>query len=158
MGLPTQKRMATFLTSMKTIFYALAFLVLGMISRASDEWESEHPLISGQYDVIGKRCESGILYSGTITIHEAKPNVFVVTRLIDGLKIIGSGKVDHVTPDKIPVFRMNFVENGEEFEGTLLWCGDLDNEGRISGYICTKGYQGMEPGLEALFATKKAGD
>ncbi len=94
------------------------------------------------------------LFMGTITIEEIKPNQFIVTRLIEGKTVIGSGKVEFVTPDKIPVFRIHFVENGADMEGTFLYRADLDNDGRLSGYVYTKGYTGKKPGLEALFAIK----
>ena len=140
---------------MKSIVYALAFAGLTALCYAGEEWESDYPVISGQYEVIGRRCESGDLFAGTIAIREDRPNVFVVTRIVGGNKIVGSGKIEFVTPDKIPVFRMRFVENGTEFEGTFLWRGDLDNDGRISGYVYTKGYKGKKPGIEALFAKKQ---
>ncbi len=141
---------------MKSQIYSLAFIAISAVCSAANERESDYPLIAGQYEVIGRKCESGLLFAGTLTIVETNPNVFVVTRIIDGKKIIGSGKVEFATLDKIPVFRIRFVENGNEFEGTFLWRGDLDNDGRISGYVYTKGYEGKKPGLEALFSKKEA--
>ncbi|MBK1883449.1 hypothetical protein JIN85_13565 [Luteolibacter pohnpeiensis] len=143
---------------MKSICYALALGVFTAVCHAGEEWESDYPLISGRYEVIGRHCESEKLFTGTITIREDRPNVFVVTRIIDGKKIIGSGKVESATPDKIPVFRIRFVEDGVDYEGTFLWRDDLDNEGRISGYVYTKDYRGKKPGLEALFAEKKSAE
>jgi hypothetical protein len=141
---------------MKSLFYSLAFIAISAVCSAANERESDYPLIAGQYEVIGRKCETGLLFAGTITIVETNPNVFLVTRIIDGKKIIGSGKVEFATLDEIPVFRVRFVENGNEFEGTFLWRGDLDNDGRISGYVYTKGYKGKKPGLEALFSKKEA--
>lgn len=134
---------------------AIILLVLTSIVWGADEWESDYPNIAGHYEVIGRRCESGILFTGSTTIDEVRPNVFVVTRVIDGKTIKANGEVDLATPDRIPVFRIYFVENGTDMEGTLLWRGDLDNDGRISGYIYPKGYTGKKPGLEALFARKE---
>ncbi len=99
----------------------ITLLVLTLIVWGADEWESDYPNIAGQYEVIGRRCESGTLYMGRVTI---------------------------------PVFRIYFVEDGTDMEGTFLWRSDLDNDGRISGYIYPKGYTGKKPGLEALFARK----
>ena len=140
---------------MNTKLCALILLLLTFVCRADDEWESDYPLIAGHYEVIGKRCESGQLFAGTIIIAEVRPNVFTVTRIVDGKTIVGSGKVEVATPDKIPVFRMRFTENGNDIEGSFLWRGDLDNDGRISGYVYPKDYKGMKPGLEALIAKKE---
>ena len=129
-------------------------LGLSTLCPAENGRESEFPLISGHYEVVGRRCDSEKLFSGTITIDETKPNVFTVTRIIDGKTSLGSGQVESVTPDKIPVLRIRFVENGENMEGTFQWRADLDNDGRLSGYVFPKGYQGKKPGLEALFAKK----
>lgn len=134
---------------------AIILLVLTSIVWGADEWESDYPLIAGHYEVIGRQCESGKLFTGSIIIEEVNPNVFVVTRVIYGKTIKGSGQVEFATPDKIPVFRIHFVENGKDMEGTFLWRGDLDNDGRISGYVYPKGYQGKKPGLESLFAEKE---
>jgi hypothetical protein len=133
----------------------IILLVLTSFVWGADEWESDYPLIAGHYEVIGRRCESGKLFTGSISIDEVSPNVFTVTRVIDGKTIKGSGQVEFATSDKIPVFRIHFVEDGTDMEGTLLWRGDLDNDGRISGYLYPKGYKGEKPGLEALFAKKE---
>lgn len=136
-------------------FYTSIWIVLTSICSGADEWESDYPLIAGHYEVIGKQCESGKLFTGSINIEEVKPNVFVVTRIIDSKTVTGSGQVEYVTSDKIPVLRVHFIEGGAEMEGTFLWRGDLDNDGRISGYVYPKGYHGKKPGLEALFARKE---
>lgn len=141
---------------MKPLFYILAFVASSAIHAVANEWKSDYPLIAGHYEVIGQKCETRVLFAGTIIIDETGPNLFVVTRIIEGNKIIGSGKVEFATADKIPVFRIRFVENGAEFEGTFLWRGDLDNYGRISGHVYTKGYEGDRPGLEALFAKRES--
>ena len=143
---------------MKSPFCLLIFVAISVVCSAANEWESDYPLIGGRYEVVGRSCESGELFAGTITIDEPRPGRFVVTRIIDGKKIIGSGRVEFATPDKIPVFRVRFVENGKEFEGTFQWRGDLDNDGRISGYVYCKGYEGKKPGLETLFAEKESAE
>lgn len=142
-------------TPMKTRLFLIFTLMLTCISHGEDQWESDYPLIAGRYEVVGRQSESGKLFSGAIVIKETKPNQFVVTRVIDGKTITGSGQVEFTTPDKIPVFRMRFNEDGAKMEGTFIWRGDLDNDGRISGYVCRKGYNGKKPGLEALFAIKE---
>ena len=130
-------------------------LFLTVFGHAEDDWESDYPLIAGHYELIGRRCESGNLFAGTIIISEVRPNVFTVTRIVAGKTIFGSGKVETTTPDKILIFRMQFNEDGNEMEGSFLWRCDLDNYGRISGYVYPKKYKGEKPGLEALFAKKK---
>lgn len=134
--------------------FAFLFLFLTTFCFGADEWESDYPLLAGNYQIIGQQHESGKLYSGTIIIEEIQPNHFTVKRTIDGKTVTGTGKVVPATSDKASVFRITFTEDDTEMEGTLLWRSDLDNDGRISGYIYPKGYKGDKPGLLALFAKK----
>ena len=136
----------------------LAALYLSLVVPAlyaNNEWESELPTLTGKYEIIGRRCDSDKLYTGRITIEEKRPNEFTVTRVIGTKTTVGSGKVEWATPDKIKVFRIRFQEDGKDMGGTFLWRSDLDNDGRISGYVYPIGYRGVKPGLEALFAEKK---
>ena len=137
---------------MRLIVTTLFFLTLFV--RGAGKWESDYPTISGHYKVVGKRFDSDALYTGRVTINEIRPNSFVIKRIIDGKTIEANGHVDLATPDKIKVLQIYFVENGVDMEGTFLWRSDLDNNGRISGYVYPKGYTGKTPGLEALFAQK----
>ena len=136
---------------MKPLLYLITLLLFTSISRSEEQFDSEHPVIAGVYELIGRQAETGTLMTGTVTITETKPNVFTVTREINGKTIIGTGKVDRATPDSIPVFRVQFSDQGKQIEGTFLWQSDLDNYGRLSGYVYPKGYHGAKPGLEALF-------
>ncbi len=62
------------------------------------------------------------------------------------------GKIDVVTADKIKVLRVTFTENKKEYEATYLIDSDLDNYGRLTGYIYLKAGGTKSPGLEALFS------
>lgn len=132
-------------------------LLLGASPVAAEEGETpqddEWPLIAGMYEVIGRECGADRTYSGTVTIVEDGDG-FVVTRTIDGGTVKGSGRVESAGPDRTPVFRMRFHRDGTDYVGTFLFGADLDNDGRLSGYVVPEGYRGERPGKEVLFAWK----
>jgi len=133
----------------------LAFLLAAGISHAADQQvESDWPFIAGDYEVIGRACASDVTYCGYILIRE-EGGKFIVTRRLAGKEVVGRGSVEFVTPDKIPVFRIRFKEDGVEYIGTYSLNTDLDNDGRLSGYVTPLGYSGPRPGKEVMFALKE---
>jgi len=132
----------------------LLLLVAAAFCCGANHWESDYPTLSGDYELIGRRFDGGALFAGKMTIDEVTPNKFSVIRVVDGKKISGTGRVEYVTPDKLPVFRVSFQEDGKDMEGTFLYRSDLDNYGRLSGYVYPKNYTGTKPGIEALFIAR----
>ena len=142
---------------MKTIslaLFSLAICLRGVGQVDVPAVESEWPIIAGEYEVIGRLWESDKTYAGTVSIVEVEDG-FRVTRRVGGTEVIGSGKVEFVTPDRLRVFRMRFVEEGKEMLGTFIFGPDLDNDGRLSGYVVPVGYRGDRPGKEVLFTFKE---
>lgn len=104
----------------------------------------------GEYKVIGKKPDSDETYFGDVSI-KIVGNGLSYSRVVGGVMVAGEAAIEGATPDKIPVLRVKFVENGVKHEGTFLWSSDLDNYARISGYIYRPGVTTKAPGLEALF-------
>jgi hypothetical protein len=108
--------------------------------------------LKGDYIVIGKLPDSETTYQGRITLRPRELE-FDVARTIAGKIEQGKAWIETTgKPDDVPVLRMRFRMDGNEYEATYLWRGDLDNYGRLTGYVYLQG-QGKtkSPGLEALF-------
>lgn len=112
--------------------------------------EPLYDFLSGSYHVIGRLPDSNQLYSGKV---ELKPsgNQLEVVRLIEGHRVKGIGKIETATPDKIRVLRVHFRSKDKDYEATYLIGSDLDNYGRLTGYVYLKEGETIKPGLEALF-------
>jgi hypothetical protein len=66
---------------------AIILLVFISIVWSADELESDYPLIAGHYEVIGRRCESGMLFTGSMQITgpaHVPPDVTVDGFMTDG--------------------------------------------------------------------------
>ena len=107
--------------------------------------------LNGQYVIIGKKADSDSTYYGTLSVKSDKDKIIII-RNIDNIIINGSAKIDSVTADQIPVLRIWFNENNLDYEGTFLISSDLDNYGRLTGYIYLKDHSTQNVGLEAWFA------
>jgi hypothetical protein len=69
--------------------------------------------------------------------------------------VTGIGRVETATPDKIKVLKVHFRSGDRDYEATYLIGSDLDNHGRLTGYVYLKGGKTRTPGLEALFIEPK---
>ena len=58
-----------------------------------------------------------------------------VTRIIRGGQTKGSGIIETATGDRIKVFRVRFIKKNIRYEVTYLISSDLDNYGRMRGYL-----------------------
>jgi len=82
-------------------------------------------------------------------------NQLEVVRLIGKHRVKGIGRIETATPDKIKVLRVHFRSKDKDYEATYLIGSDLDNHGRLTGYVYLKGGGTKAPGLEALFIEQK---
>ncbi len=105
----------------------------------------------GNYAIIGQKPDSDITYSGTLSLELNKDKIIIV-RNIDSTIVKATATIDSVTADQIPVLRIRFNENNKDYEGTFLISSDLDNYGRLTGYIYLKDNSTQRAGLEAWFA------
>ena len=139
---------------MHRIFATLMFFVCGIAGGAAKELDREFLVgfLKGDYVVIGKKPDSDVTYHGRVTL-QPREHEFDVTRMIAGKTERGTAWFDTTgKPDEIPILRMRFMQDGKSYEATYMWKGDLDNYGRITGYVFlpTQGAT-KSPGLEALF-------
>lgn len=107
--------------------------------------------MQGRYDAVGRFPESAKTYSGKVTL-EVVGDSMKVTRVIGGKTIVGWGKLETATADKIPVFRVRFTDQGKKWEITYQVHTDMNNYARLTGYVYPPGTFTETPGLEALFA------
>ena len=109
--------------------------------------------MAGEYDLIGRKADSISTYNGHVTLRD-EGGVLQLTRTIEGKTDKCSARFDTVGgTDRIPVSRMHFHFDGEEYDATYRWQSDPDNYPRFTGYLYRSGTK--SPGLEALFPTHK---
>ena len=107
--------------------------------------------MAGEYDLIGRKADSSATYNGHVSLRD-EGGVLRVTRTVEGKTDKCVARFDSVAgTDRIPVLRMHFYFDGEEYDATYRWQSDPDNYPRFTGYLYLSGTK--SPGLEALFPT-----
>jgi len=105
--------------------------------------------MTGGYDLIGRKADSTTTYNGHVTFRN-EAGVIQVTRIVHGKTDKCAARFDTVAgSDRIPVLRMHFRFDGNEYDATYRWQSDPDNYPRFTGYLYLSGTK--SPGLEALF-------
>jgi hypothetical protein len=118
-------------------------------NRKQPDEESLRSYMSGEYDLIGRKPDSGATYTGHVTLRDEN-GVLQVTRTVDGKTDKCVARFDTVAgEDRIPVLRMHFHFDGKEYDATYRWQSDPDNYPRFTGYVYLAPTK--SPGLEALF-------
>jgi hypothetical protein len=109
--------------------------------------------MAGEYDLIGRKADSSATYNGRVTLRN-EGGVLQVIRIIEGKTGKCAARFDTVAgTDRIPVLRMRFRFDGNEYDATYRWQSDPDNYPRFTGYLYLSGTK--SPGLEALFPIHK---
>jgi hypothetical protein len=145
---------------MMKAYLAISAVLLVVVSTRSGETdrnpldeESLRNYIAGEYDLIGRKADSTSTYNGHVTLRD-EGGVLQVTRTIEGKTDKCSARFDTVAgTDRIPLLRMHFHFDGEEYDATYRWQSDPDNYPRFTGYLYRSGTK--SPGLEALFPIQK---
>ena len=132
------------------VFAIIIFFVAEPKTLAENDTDFLYDFLKGSYELVGRWPDSNKTYSGKIVLEKDHGN-FRVVRLINGKKITGMGKIETATPDKVKVLRIRFKQDEREYEGTYLIGSDLDNYGRLTGYLYLKNGKTKQPGLEAFF-------
>lgn len=105
--------------------------------------------MAGEYDLVGRKVDSTATYTGHVTLRD-EGGVLQVIRTIEGKTDKCAARFDTVAgADRIPVLRMHFHFDGNEYDATYRWQSDPDNYPRFTGYVYLAGTK--SPGLEALF-------
>ncbi len=142
------------------LIVCIVFVVSDGFAQGSGENQKSdflYGFLQGTYDLIGKLPDSDKIYSGKVILKK-KGNIMEVTRIIKGDRILGSGRIESATADSIKVLRVRFIEKNIRYEATYLISSDLDNYGRLSGYLYLQKGGTKIPGLEALFIHRNADD
>lgn len=109
--------------------------------------------MAGEYDLIGRKADSSATYNGHVTLRD-EGGVLQVIRTVEGKTDKCAARFDTVAgTDRIPVLRMRFRFDGNEYDATYSWQSDPDNYPRLTGYLYLSGTK--SPGLEALFPIHK---
>ena len=117
--------------------------------RKPPDEESLRSYMTGEYDLIGRKPDSTVTYTGHITLRD-EDGALQVVRIIGGKTDKCVARFDTVAgTDRIPVLRMHFRFDGNEYDATYRWQSDPDNYPRFTGYLYFSGTK--SPGLEALF-------
>ncbi len=121
----------------------------------SDEIDFLYGFLEGPYHLIGKWPDSNRTYYGKAVLRKADGELEVIRR-IEGKEVKAVGKIETATGDKIKVLRIRFTDEKKSYEGTYLIHFDLDNYGRLAGYLYLKEGGTKNPGFEALFIDHQA--
>jgi len=141
---------------MKTISVIMLMLIVSFSAGFAQENEKDADLeflsefLNGSYHLIGKQPDSERTYSGKVTIWFVGGQ-WEVTRIIEGHEIKGIGKVEIAAMGEEKVLRVRFRQKKRGYEVTYLIDSDLNNYGRLSGYLYLEEGGTKSPGLEALF-------
>jgi len=145
---------------MMKAYLAISAILLIAVSARSGETDRK-PLdeeflrsyMAGEYDLIGRKADSTVTYTGHVTLRD-EGGVLQVTRTVEGETDKCSARFDTVAgTDRIPVLRMHFRFDGKEYDATYRWQSDPDNYPRFTGYLYCSATK--SPGLEALFPIHK---
>jgi hypothetical protein len=145
---------------MMKAYLAISAILLVAVSSRSGETDRQsldeeflRNYMAGEYDLIGRKADSTSIYNGHVTLRD-EGGVLQVTRTIEGKTDKCSARFDTVAgTDRIPLLRMHFHFDGEEYDATYRWQSDPDNYPRFTGYLYRSGTK--SPGLEALFPIHK---
>jgi len=132
------------------VFIIILLFVAEPGTLAENDTDFLYGFLKGSYELVGRWPDSNETYSGKIILEKDRGR-FRVVRLINGKKITGIGKIETATPEKVKVLRIRFKQDEREYEGTYLIGSDLDNYGRLTGYLYLKNGKTKNPGLEAFF-------
>src|SRR6266436_9218548 len=142
---------------MKAYLAIWAILLIAVSARSGEadrkplDEEFLRNYIAGEYDLIGRKADSSATYNGHVTLRD-EGGVLQVTRTVEGKTDKCAARFDTVAgTDRIPVLRMHFYFDGNEYDATYRWQSDPDNYPRFTGYLYLSGTK--SPGLEALFPT-----
>jgi hypothetical protein len=131
------------------IWLVVALARVGEAEQKQLDEGSLRSYMTGEYDLIGRKADSTMTYNGQVTFRD-DGGVLQVTRTVDGKTEKCVVRLDTVAgTDHIPVLRMHFRFDGNEYDATYRWQSDPDNYPRFTGYLYLSGTK--SPGLEALF-------
>lgn len=133
------------------ILLLLCFPVLAGSQDKEDNGAFYYDVLQGSYEVIGRHPDSQETYAGKIILRKSGES-FKVIRAINNKTTMGTGTIETASADKTYVLRIRFIKDRKDYEATYIISVDLDNYGRLSGYVYLKNGGTKKPGIEALFS------
>jgi len=124
--------MKTFLVILATMILAGSDPAFGADPNAgaTDE-EFLRGYMAGEYDLIGRKADSTVTYTGRMTLRDEN-GALQVTRIIEGKTDKCTARFDTVAgTDRIPVLRIHFHLDGRQYDATYRWQSDPDNYPRL---------------------------
>jgi hypothetical protein len=112
--------MRAFLASLAMLLIANSARCLNANPKPADE-DVLRSYMSGEYDLIGRKADSTATCDGHVTLRD-EGGVLKVTRTIEGKTDKCAARFDTVAgDDRIPVLRMHFHFDGNEYEAIYRW-------------------------------------
>ena len=131
------------------ILLVVAYALFGQADQKQLDEGSLRNYMIGEYDLIGRKADSTTTYNGHVTFRD-EAGALQVIRTVDGKTEKCAARFDTVAgSDRIPVLRMHFRFDGNEYDAIYRWQSDPDNYPRFTGYLYLSATK--SPGLEALF-------
>ncbi len=136
---------------MKTVFLFIVFLTAQLFAQNQANPEKFlYDFLPGIYEAIGRIPDCDSLYSGTVSFKNTEKGLEVI-RQIQGREVKGTVHIEKAAAGDATVLRVRYKKNSQAFEITYLIQSDLDNYGRLSGYVYRTDGTTKQPGLEVLF-------
>ncbi len=133
------------------LIFLLGLFMTGTTTFAeTEEMDFLEGFVKGTYVLIGKHLESNETYLGEILLSDSETGLSV-TRTIAGIQTQGTATIEQTSHTQTPVLRVQFSEDGREFEETCLIASDLNNYARITCHLYIPGQTTQNPGMEAWF-------
>ncbi len=133
-----------------TVVVVVVLVIAPIVWAENDHEAMLYDFLQGSYEIIGRWPDTDEAYTGKMELKRSNDHLKTIRR-INGEIIEGVGKIETATADNINVLRIRFIEAGRSYEGTYIIASDLDNYGRLTGYVYLKEGGTKIAGLEALF-------
>ncbi len=133
-----------------TVVVVIVLVIAPIVWAENDHEALLYDFLEGSYEIIGRWPDTDEPYTGKMELKRSNDH-FKTIRRINGEIIEGVGKIETATADNINVLRIRFIEAGCSYEGTYIIASDLDNYGRLTGYVYLKEGGTKIAGLEAMF-------
>lgn len=132
------------------------FLVLPVHADENDDHVGMAAFYAGTYVLVGKQLDSDDTFVGTIVLEQAGDRLEGY-RLVSGVRTKVSATIEHpLCCESAHLLRIKFKDGDRELEGSYLLDSDLDNYGRLSGFVFDPNQRSDWPGMEVLFFDKRS--
>ena len=111
---------------------------------------------AGTYVLVGKKMDSDETFVGSMVL-EHNGDGLTGYRLIADRRVSVSGKIEHPRCcEQVHMLRLEFKDGDRDLLASYLLDTDLDNYGRLSGFVYDPERTSDWPGMEVLFFDKRS--